>query len=219
MDATDTPQLAHCQVCHVLSSKSSAYGLVRAQSRQPPVPTSVFSLVTFKKQGKSRDEYDVELARRIKETKPDLVVLAGWMLVLGPAFLDALTRDWPEPDDSSPEASSSSPYDDPSRVPMGKQIPIINLHPALPGAFPGAHAIENAYEAFQKGDIKETGIMIHKVIPELDAGEPLVVKKVEIVAGESLEQLEERIHKVEHVGIVEGVAKSVELIKSGAWWS
>lgn len=83
-------------------------------------------------------------------------------------------------------------------------IPIINLHPALPGAFDGANAIGRAYASFQAGEIKETGVMVHEVVREVDAGEPIVVRKVECRVGETLEELEERIHKVEHEIIVDG---------------
>lgn len=73
-------------------------------------------------------------------------------------------------------------------------MPIINLHPALPGAFDGAHAIDRALEAFQKGEVKGTGVMVHRVVAEVDRGEPLLVKEVEIKDDDKLEDLEERIH-------------------------
>lgn len=85
--------------------------------------------------------------------------------------------------------------------------PIINLHPALPGAFDGAHAIERAYEAYQKGEIKKTGCMVHYVIPEVDRGEPIVIADVDIREDDSLESMENRIHETEWRIIVEGVKK------------
>lgn len=103
------------------------------------------------------------------DSQPDLVVLAGWMHILSPAFLDAIP------------------------------VPIINLHPALPGAFDGANAIGRAYEAFQNGEVAKTGAMVHRVVKEVDRGEPLVVREVEMREGESLEQLEARIHEVSAV--------------------
>ena len=102
----------------------------------------------------------------------------------------------------------SDPGASPSKV--SPPIPIINLHPALPGAFDGANAIERAYEAFQQGNIDKTGVMVHRVIQEVDRGEPLVVKEVEMVQGESIEKLEERIHGIEHVAIVEGARRVLE---------
>ena len=247
--------LSNCSVTHVLSSRAAAGGLLRASSHIPPIPTSHFSLVTFKKQtGKSREDYDIELARRIRETKPDLVVLAGWMLILSEKFLEALRRDWTEESLSeevegermqSLRTRGTSPY--PVGTPVeGASIPIINLHPALPGCFPGAHAIKDAWDAFNapsldlstlsladdaqdkgagstttkldQGRITKTGIMIHRVIPLLDAGEPVVVKEISMKEGESLEGLEERIHVVEHKAIVEAVGIVVKELGDGTWW-
>ena len=48
------------------------------------------------------------------------------------------------------------------------------------------------------------------MIQEVDMGEPIVVKEVEMVKGESLEELEERIHRVEHGAIVEGTKIALE---------
>lgn len=166
------------------------------------------------------------------------------MLILSPAFLRDLVRDWDEDavggegevaakDSGSDDvreavatldvegvrslaSPGSSPY--PTPLAHGTAIPIINLHPALPGQFPGANAIENAFDAFKAGKIKHTGIMIHRVIPELDAGEAIVVKEVAVVEGEDLDQLETRIHGVEHAAIVEAVAKVGEMLRDGSWW-
>lgn len=83
-------------------------------------------------------------------------------------------------------------------------IPIINLHPALPGAFDGANAIGRAYEAFQRGEVDKTGAMVHRVVKEVDRGEPLVVREIGMREGETLEQLEKRIHEVSHTSMPGG---------------
>jgi phosphoribosylglycinamide formyltransferase len=92
-------------------------------------------------------------------------------------------------------------------------IPIINLHPALPGALNGAHAIERAWKAFQVGEITKTGVMIHYVIEEVDQGEPIIVKEIEPQQGESLDSLETRIHQIEHQAIVEGTNIALGALK------
>ena len=74
-------------------------------------------------------------------------------------------------------------------------IPCINLHPALPGAFDGADAIGRAFAAFQNGEITKTGVMVHRVVAEVDRGEPLVVREIEMVKGETKEELETKIHQ------------------------
>ncbi|CAJ0769771.1 9672_t:CDS:1, partial [Entrophospora sp. SA101] len=79
-----------------------------------------------------------------------------------------------------------------------EETPIINLHPALPGQFDGANAIERAYEAFKKGEINKTGVMVHKVIVDVDKGQPLLIEEVPILDSDTLNDLESRIHSVEH---------------------
>lgn len=93
---------------------------------------------------------------------------------------------------------------------VSRAIPVINLHPALPGAFDGANAIERAYEAFQKGEIKHSGVMVHRVIKEVDRGEPVVVKEVDMKEGEPIEAFEERLHTVEWEVIVQATAKVLD---------
>jgi folate-dependent phosphoribosylglycinamide formyltransferase PurN len=82
---------------------------------------------------------------------------------------------------------------------------VLNLHPALPGQFAGTHAIQRAYEAFQQGEIDHTGIMVHWVIPEVDAGPVIATANVPIYPTDSLVDLETRIHATEHRLLVEAV--------------
>ena len=131
------------------------------------------SNVTAKAKPKPRDQgrraYDAELAELAASFQPDWIVLAGWMRVLSSAFLDRF----------------------PQRV--------INLHPALPGTFPGTHAIERAYEAYQRGQIDRTGVMVHLVPDEgIDNGPVLAQTEVLIQPTDTLEALEARIHQTEH---------------------
>ena len=205
MDAAGTARLPNAQITHVISSRSAVKGLDRASSHSPPIPSQVCALKTFlnKVPGSSREDYDREVARRVVETRPDLVVLAGWMHILSPAFLAIIEGGSTPPacPPGVPTSITNAPTDTTthSETPCHFPIPIINLHPALPGEFDGANAIGRAYEAFQAGEIKRTGVMVHKVVAEVDAGKPLVIREVEIKEGESLEDLETRMHEVSHV--------------------
>lgn len=82
------------------------------------------------------------------------------------------------------------------------------------GKYDGAGAIERAYQDFQDGKLENnrTGIMIHYVIAEVDRGAPILTRDVECKQGESLEDLEKRIHSHEHDLIVEATAKVAEEI-------
>ncbi|KAJ3996093.1 formyl transferase [Lentinula boryana] len=201
IDARNTPQLPDTEISLVLSNRKAAYGLIRAQQAHPPIPTAYYALQPYLKANptKTRDDYDVEVAKILLQENPDLVVLAGWMHVFGDGFLDLLYGMKADEEKDSPVAR--------------RPIPVINLHPALPGAFDGTNAIQRAYEAFQKGEIKHSGVMVHKVVKAVDRGEPLIVREVPIEAGEPLESFEERLHKIEHEVIVEATKNMLDSLK------
>lgn len=71
---------------------------------------------------------------------------------------------------------------------------ILNVHPSLLPAFPGKNAIQRAWEA----KVSVTGVTVHFVDERIDTGPVILQEKVEVVQGESLESLEEKIHAVEH---------------------
>ncbi len=116
-----------------------------------------------------RAAYDTELAVTVASFQPDWIVLAGWMRVLSSNFLDHF----------------------PERV--------INLHPALPGSFPGTHAIERALAAYQHGEVEHTGVMVH-LVPDsgVDSGPVLAQEVVSIKPGDTLATLRARVHATEH---------------------
>lgn len=129
-------------------------------------------------EGRGRGEYDARLAELVEGYRPDLVVLAGWMRILSARFLDRF----------------------PGRV--------LNLHPALPGTFPGLHSIERAFQAWRRGEIDEGGVMVHLVPDEeVDAGPVVAWRPVPFLPGDDLESYEQRVHRVEHEVLIEGVAK------------
>ena len=122
-----------------------------------------------KQKNESREEYDTRLAVYVSTYLPDYIILAGWMRILSSSFLSYF----------------------PNRV--------INLHPALPGMFPGTHAIERAFTAYQCGEILQTGVMVHLVPDEgVDNGPVLAAETVPIEPTDTLETLEARVHETEH---------------------
>lgn len=113
--------------------------------------------------------YDRSLAEAVLEYAPDWVVLAGWMRLLSMCFLSQF----------------------PGRV--------VNIHPALPGTFPGVEAIERAYQAWQAGKIDHSGVMVHLVPDEgIDSGPVLAQETVAFQPGDTLDHFTSRIHAVEH---------------------
>jgi phosphoribosylglycinamide formyltransferase-1 len=92
---------------------------------------------------------------------------------------------------------------------------VINLHPALPGAFPGIHAIDRAFEACRKGEIRGTGVMVHLVPDEgVDCGPVLLQEEVPILPEDTLETLEARIHSVEHRLLVAAIKTAIDGMSS-----
>jgi len=152
------------------------------RAAQAEIPALYFPLKPYTDRGLSRYLYDADLADAIRAYDPDLIVLAGWMHVLSIAFLDQF----------------------PGRV--------INLHPALPGTFPGTESIRRAYDAYQRGEITASGCMIHTVIPEIDAGEVICQVEVPFQRGDTLDDYEARMHAAEHRLIVEGIRLMAERI-------
>lgn len=136
--------------------------------------SNVTAIVKAKSKDQDRRAYDAELADLAASYQPDWIVLAGWMRLLSSNFLDRF----------------------PQRV--------INLHPALPGTFPGTQAIERAWAAYQQGQIDRTGVMVHLVPDEgIDSGPVIAQESVLIRSDDTLESLEARLHAVEHRLLVE----------------
>lgn len=133
------------------------------------VPVVYFPKLPYTNANRPRADYDADLARIVQGFGVAWVVQAGWMHI----FTDAFIRHFPNR--------------------------IVNLHPALPGTFPGAHAIEEAYAAYQRGEIDHTGVMIHLVPDEaVDAGPVVAQVEVPILPGDGQADLEARIHAAEH---------------------
>jgi phosphoribosylglycinamide formyltransferase-1 len=127
--------------------------------------------------GEPRADYDARLATAVGDLDPDWVVLAGWMRLLSMSFLSAF----------------------PGRV--------VNLHPALPGEFPGTNAIERAFDEFTHGTRRHTGVMVHLVPDEgVDNGPVLASVSVPIEPADTLDTLGERVHAAEHELLVATLA-------------
>ena len=144
------------------------------------IPTLYFPLKPYKVSGKARELYDADLAAQIQPYQPDLIVLAGWMHILSDSFLKHFPRR------------------------------VINLHPALPGAFAGKDAIARTFDAYHRGATNEGGCMMHFVIPEVDAGPVILEARVAIESAENLAEYEQMIHAAEHQVIVQAVALVLE---------
>lgn len=122
------------------------------------------TLVFSKEDYAQPEAVDERIAAALAERDVEYVVMAGYMRKVTPVLLDAF----------------------PNRI--------VNLHPALLPKHPGAHAIQDAFDA---GD-EVTGITIHFANEEYDKGPIIFQHEVPVVPGETVDELEARIHDAEH---------------------
>jgi phosphoribosylglycinamide formyltransferase-1 len=137
------------------------------------------ALVMSHRDHASREDYDRALATELRRRGVQLVCLAGFMRMLGRIFCDAF-----------PHA-------------------VLNVHPSLLPAFPGAEA---QWQALTHG-VKVSGATVHFVTPELDAGPIIVQAAVPVNDDDTPETLAARILVEEHRLYPEAIAA----ILSGRW--
>jgi phosphoribosylglycinamide formyltransferase-1 len=148
-----------------VGSDNPADGLVHAENFG--VPVFVVSPESFD----TREAWAEVLLANVNHFKPDLVVLAGFMKILPPNFVDALSPN------------------------------LINTHPSLLPAFPGAHAVRDALAA----GVTETGVTIHIVDNGVDTGEQIAQARVPVEKDDNEYDLHERIKLVERKLLVETI--------------
>jgi phosphoribosylglycinamide formyltransferase 1 len=163
--ATDDP--AYPAEVVAVGSDRAADGLEHARRRG--IPTFTCAL----REHPDRAAWDRALAGALAGYRPDLVVSAGFMKLVGPAVLGA----------------------------FGGRL--INTHPALLPAFPGAHAVRDALTA----GVDVTGSTVHWVDAGVDTGPVIAQREVPVLPGDDEDRLHERIKAVERTLLVETVAQ------------
>ncbi|RBY89907.1 phosphoribosylglycinamide formyltransferase [Blastococcus sp. TF02A-26] len=165
LDAADDPTYPADVVA--VGADRDAPGLEHARRRD--LPTFVCRLGDHA----DRADWDRALADAITEHRPDLVVSAGFMKIVGPSVLAA----------------------------FGGRL--LNTHPALLPAFPGAHAVRDALAA----GVEVTGSTVHWVDAGVDTGPVIAQREVPVLPGDDEDELHERIKAVERTLLVETVAR------------
>jgi phosphoribosylglycinamide formyltransferase-1 len=165
LDAIDAGGV-DARVVAVVSDQEHAHGLERARLRG--IPAVAHPLV----KGSDRAVWDAGLRDIVDSFSPDLVASAGFMKLLGPAFLERFG---------------------------GRTI---NTHPALLPSFPGIHGPRDALRA----GVKISGATVFLVDAGVDTGRILLQGAVDVLPGDDVESLHERIKVVERRLLVEAVA-------------
>lgn len=157
------------RVVGVVADRAGIGGLDIA--RAAGVPTAVVAPADFP----DRASWDAALARAVAVFEPALVVSAGFMRILGAAFLERF----------------------PDRI--------VNTHPALLPAFPGAHAVRDALAH----GVRVTGCTVHVVDAGVDTGPIVAQRAVEVRPDDDEAVLHERIKTVERGLLVDVVGRLV----------
>lgn len=147
------------KIAVVISNKPDAYGLERA--RLAGIPTITVPHGTFS----SREAFDQEVDRHLREAGVKLVCLAGFMRLLSEQFV----RGWKDR--------------------------MINIHPSLLPSFKGL----NTHARTLQAGVKIAGCTVHYVRPEMDEGPIIMQAAVPVLAGDSEENLADRILVQEHL--------------------
>jgi len=153
----DDDEVGPCVVL-VMSDRPDASALARARDRG--VETVVFDPASYP----SRQAHDDAIARALADRAIDVVVLAGYMRIIGPQVVAAFRHR------------------------------IVNVHPALLPAFPGARAVADALAY----GVRVTGVTVHLVDEQVDHGPILRQEAVEVLEDDTVASLTERLHEVEH---------------------
>ena len=158
LDAEASGENPHGKVTLVVASKPGVYALERAAG------AGVESTVVCRKDYADSEAFDAALVRVLQEHNIDVVVLAGFLSVLGPSVIEAY-RDR-----------------------------ILNVHPSLIPSFcgPGFYGLRVHEAALARG-VKVTGATVHLVNEECDGGPILLQKAVDILPGDTPETLQKRV--------------------------
>lgn len=158
IDQMENGNITNTKLALVISNKKDAYALTRAKDH------GIFGLCISPKDYVTREEFNQVMVDTLREHKIDLVVLAGYLVILPEAIVKAYA---------------------------GK---IINIHPSLIPSFcgPGFYGLKVHEEALKRG-VKVTGATVHFVDEGCDTGPIILQKAVEVKQGDTPEVLQKRV--------------------------
>ncbi len=174
IDEIKAGEMPGIELSIVISNKKESYALERARLEG-------YKTLFIDPKNKTREQFDAELGRVLKENEIDLVVLVGYMRILTPPLVRQFKRK------------------------------IINVHPALMPKFSGPGFFgHNVHEAVLKAQEKETGCTIHFVDEGVDTGDIILQKKVAILPEDTAESIKEKVQTLEKQWYPEVIRKFAE---------
>lgn len=158
IDAQKSGTIKNGRIKCVISSRESAYALERARKN------NIEAKVVSRKSFKTPDDFDHALLSELKQAETDLVVLAGFLSILGAGVL------------------------------CEYENRIINIHPSLIPSFcgPGFYGL-HVHEEVLKYGVKVTGATVHFVSKVVDGGAIIAQKAVEVKQDDTPEILQRRV--------------------------
>lgn len=158
IDAVESGQITNTKIAGVISNNQNAYALERAKKHGIP------SLCISPKQFASREEFNEQFLEKVNELHPDLIVLAGFLVVIPPAMIETYRNR------------------------------IINIHPSLIPSFCGTgfYGLKVHEVALARG-VKVVGATVHFVDEGTDTGPIILQKAVEVEPGDTPEVLQRRV--------------------------
>lgn len=158
MDAIDAGKITNTQIVRVISNNKGAYALQRARGR------GVDAVAVSPKDFEDRELFNEAFLRCVDEAEPDLIVLAGFLVVLPPEMIKKYEGH------------------------------IINIHPALIPSFCGkGYYGLRVHEAALARGVKITGATVHFVDEGTDTGPIILQKAVEVLPDDTPQVLQKRV--------------------------
>lgn len=158
IDSIASGKIENAQIVRVISNNKNAYALTRAQN------AGIEGICVSPRDYGNRELFNEALLKCLKETDPDLIVLAGFMVAVPACVINAF---------------------------RGK---IINIHPALIPSFcgKGYYGLHVHEKVLERG-AKVTGATVHFVDEDLDHGPILLQKAVDVKEGDTPQILQRRV--------------------------
>ncbi len=158
IDAVESGGITNTRIAGVISNNKNAYALERAKKH------GIESRCVSPKDFTSREEFNERFQEAVEELKPDLIVLAGFLVVIPPSMIERYRNR------------------------------IINIHPSLIPAFCGTgfYGVK-VHEAALKRGVKVVGATVHFVDEGTDTGPIILQKAVEVEPQDTPETLQRRV--------------------------